>query len=253
MGVARFGLMRTGGWIFVLLALLGAGPAAAAGLCDSLKLPSPEIQIEAIPAANPPIDRSLNIVQLTMRARDRGAASSGNGRVAGLTEAEFKLAITELRIASLRYGGQLCAGPGRVQVRLQAVQRVYLVNSSRHDACWEKAILEHEFHHVEYNNEAVQETARLAKAKLAQMKPIAAPTIESAGNSLAASIDGIIKEAAATAFAAARTKHAALDHPRAYQDMRVQCDPGNRLNSAEERPPQLPPAPKWRTGAPGQP
>jgi hypothetical protein len=206
--------------------LLTSPVSATTAACPTVDLPSPSIEIAIETEDDPPIDRSLTVLELTRHAREVRSGHSGRGRVAGLTTAEFPFTIDALRVAAVPHGDRLCAAPVELRIRLVVRQKVYVVRSSQPDPCWSEAILEHEMLHVSFNNEAVHaiaETLGPALDALLQAPPLDTSDLEKATQRLQERVQALVRNAAQSAFAEARRRHAEIDHPGAYDRVRHRC------------------------------
>ena len=135
--------------LLVAVRLTGAEPARAEEGCSTVAhLSLQDVTIDLVTTEHPSFDRSMNVVQLSTRARQRRVTTLRAGRVSGLTEAEFGFDILGLRTLVRQGPNFVCALPSRIHLRLKAVQTVLLSNSIWHDPCFEKAIIEHELEHV---------------------------------------------------------------------------------------------------------
>lgn len=183
--------------------------------CNVQLLPRPTIEIDARPTLKPPIDRSLNALQLTYVARQLGSQHSRAGRVLGLTKVRFSYRVGPIRFAAASMdGGTLCLHPSDIKLQLQAAQEVLIVKTSDAGSCWDAAILEHEMQHVGYNNQAVRQAASVLPPRLRAVFGIVhGNDTRKQAQVLAKRIGDIVAQALTEAVDAARTHHAELDAP----------------------------------------
>jgi hypothetical protein len=182
----------------------------------------PAITVRVKPTRSPPVDRSLNVVQLTYRARELGNAHARRGRVLGLTESQFRFGVPRLRVEG---GPGPCLRPAEIVVELEAVQRVWVVRSSSPNPCWDEAILEHELEHVRFNNEAIARAAALLEPQLAAIGAGAIPghDAQGAARAFADRVQAAVKAVTREALAEAARRHASIDTPQAYNAVRKRC------------------------------
>lgn len=194
--------------------------------CAPASLPEPAIEIDEVPTAKPPIDRSFNTQQLTYLARQLGSQHSRAGRVLGLTKVQFSYRVGPLRFLPATVGPTVCLYPARIQVQLQSRQEVLVVRTSDAGSCWDKAILEHEMQHVGYNNEAIAAAAGRLRQRLTGLAaPVEGRSTKQAAQELAQEIGATVAQALTESVDAARIHHAELDAPgnRNGDRLRARC------------------------------
>jgi nucleotide-binding universal stress UspA family protein len=222
----RAGVRRLLSLTIGLGALLGSGTADAAIDCSGLTLPEPTIRVRAQETPDPPVDRTLNVVELTQQAQKAGSTHGQATRVVGLTTVEFRFTIETLRVAGIPKGNRICAVPIEIDIELAALQSVFVVAASHANPCWDAAILEHEMQHVAFNNAAVRRAAATLDPevqKLGRADPVAAKSLEEASQRYAKRIDRLVKAASKSALGEARKMHKSIDTPRAYIAVRRRC------------------------------
>jgi hypothetical protein len=207
-----------------LLALLACTGLALADECRGAALPAPEIAVRGIGTAEPPIDRTHNVNDLTRRAREAGSAHGSLSRVLGLTTSRFEVVVQALSLRSLPQDGGICAAPAEIRIDLRVDQEVFVVHAEKAHPCWDRRILEHEMQHVRFNNEAVTEAAKDLETRLRRnARPRHYPDLEAAGESVKNDLQAQLSAATEKALAKARRNHARIDRPQTYVDVQREC------------------------------
>ncbi len=214
------------GMALVLAALPGSAAVAAAAGCRELPPLTSRVEAVVEPAEKPAIKPSP--AEAIAREARRSGKSPADPRALtrGLTLSEVHgQARYELREAKLPNGGR-CVAFGTVSARFSVAKAVILVDQRyRPGSCERSAILDHEREHVRITADTLEQwEGRLHKrleGAATAWRGRWLPASEQ--RRIEARIKGVISDLVRDIQADADRKHAEIDTPASYEEVRRRC------------------------------